>query len=44
MPVNPTDLIFMPVAVKFLWDPEFGYTSRALAVVLLETTSDREFV
>ena len=46
MPVNPPGLIFMPVAVQFLWEPEFEYTrtARALAVALAETASNREFV
>jgi len=44
MPVNPPGLIFMPVAVQFLWEPEFGYSARALAVALAETASNREFV
>jgi len=44
MPVDPPGLIFMPVAVEFLWEPEFGYTARGLAVVLAGTANNREFV
>jgi hypothetical protein len=44
MPPNPPDLIFMPVAVEFLWEAEFGYTARAVVVALPEAASNREFV
>jgi hypothetical protein len=33
----------MPVAVQFLWEPQFRYTARALAVAIAETASNREF-
>jgi hypothetical protein len=44
MPVNPPVLIFMPVAVEFLWEPEFGYRARALAVATVEAAGNLEFV
>ena len=44
MPVNPPGLIFMSLAVEFLWEPKFGYTAKALAVAVAETASNREFV
>ena len=31
IPVNPPALIFMPVAVQFLWEPQFRYTASQSA-------------
>jgi hypothetical protein len=32
------------LAVEILWEPEFGYTARALAVAIAETANNCEFV